>query len=75
MWYFKSVLVYILIFSIIFYIKRDWVNSLIEQVKRENNLIYVDEQEMWWSVVGFAILISLIPVIRLLLIIGLLNVE
>lgn len=75
MFYFRSVLIYTLIFLAIFYCKRDWISGLIEQIKRENNLVYVDEQKMWWSVAEFAVFMSFVPIVRLVLVIGFLNVR
>lgn len=66
MWYFKSVLVYILLFMIVLSMNRDYIRELVCEVERDYGVDLGDGREHFidWIITLLSILFSLVPILR-----------
>lgn len=71
MWYFKSVLVYILLFMIVLSLNRNYVRELVMEVERSYGIDLGDGREHFidWVITLSSIVFSLIPILRTYLLI------
>lgn len=66
MWYFKSVLVYILLFMIVLSMNRDYIRKVVSEVEENYGVSLGDGKEHFidWTITLLSILFSLVPILR-----------